>query len=1147
MVEQKVFNGIMNLDDANDVIPSRHHKYAMNIKFRGNAGNMQAENINGNRLITNTLPAGNNQCIGAIFDDVKNRVYYFNYNSSGRNGIYYYDTLLKTITPVLVSFRNSSTDIFNFNPLYPIPSVNILYKDADEGDVLYWTDRLNRPQFLNVKEAIGSFQSGGIYGNGLNWLAQYLTVARQMPLIPPVCIYANNSSILINNLKNALYEINYRWVYRDNSKSTWSPWSKLFTPANVDSLATEIDPTKNNEIQAIIYTGPSDCLKIEVGARRSLSNTFSNTILIDTLDKAALSLIDNAPYTYKFYNDSAYDFVDQAESILLFDYVPKKANSQELINGNLLIYGGITEGNDPEVTINATVALSLVGNVVNNSSLSISTVNTQQLIGDPPPTYSGGFYYEFFGTPASGDIVTLTIIIRNPALSPDTYGRSFTYTAASASLTTLINNFRDQINADTNFTTYGIASANGGSSLNLFSTIYDGSGGALTTVVSGEYDITPITPPGPTPSDISSAIYKHGSRYTFGIVYFDELGVTNGVMTTSSAAVAPNSLKVITPEITTLGGAVLSTNELTIPRIKVSISNRPPTWAKYFSFVRTNNLTINALKTIVSDGVWRDGGGSFGYLDITTFQTNTNSYPTYDFNKGDRVRVVGVSGAAVSTVYDYPILDLVTDKPVSSGFPTTGFFLKLQYDSTSMSGWQTTPSPKYYIEVYTPAVTTDAELLSFFEFGETYPVLNPGLSTRFHKGQEQDQTASVPAIYNFFRGDFYSRQREAKWIIDQSVSDKFPSEVVGNGRPFVIDPFAKEIYNPTLVRYGGSYQQGTLINAINRFYFVNFEEYDRQKGDIQRLKLKEKVLRIFQARGTGVVNVYATEMTNQDGTTNLIGSTSILNPINYYAGAYGIGNQFCSLTSSSSSDYYVDPINGYHIRLGRDGNTALSELYKGQYFFPSIANKYLDNYNRSEGGYAKILGVYDNFEEEYISIFQTGVKSGVTLTPYNVGFSEKKNAYSSFYSYQPEWINSANNTLISWKNGGLYVHDSATQNTFYGVYTSSAMTLVFNENNAIKKTFDTITIDANDSWNSATIGDVNTSLSQTSNLIASDYELHEGFRHAALMRDSLSLGGIISGDYLKGTWIELKFNNSATNLVYLSGLYMGYQISPRNF
>jgi hypothetical protein len=1136
MVEQKVFNGIMNLDDANDVIPSRHHKYAMNIKFRGNAGNMQAENINGNRLITNSLPSGNNQCIGAIFDDVKNRVYYFNYNSTGRNGIYYYDTLLKTISPVLVSYRNSTTDIFNFNPQYPIPSINILYKDVIDGDVLYWTDRLNRPQYLNVKEAIDSFQSGGIYTNGTNWLAQYLTVAKQMPLIPPICSYNNNPDVLINNLKNALYEIRYRWVYRDNSKSTWSPWSKLFTPKDIDSLATEINPIYNNEIQAIIYTGPADCIKIEVGARRSLTNTFGNAILIDTLDKAAIPLADNTSYTYKFYNDSAYDYVDQAESILLYDYVPKKANAQELINGNLLIYGGLTEGNNPEVTINATVDNFLVTNNANNTPIAISLSDEQS----SPVTgvYTGSYNINFSGTPIVGDIVYLNITIYNKTAG--SYTNTFSYTATTVNLVDLITGLANAINADTTFISDGIAASSSSTFISLYGTITDPiTGGNTSRTDSVNPTITYINPPGPTPSDVSSAIYKHNSRYTFGIVYFDEFGVTNGVMTTTN-------LKVKTKEIETITPLVLNTNQLTIPRIKVSINNQPPSWAKYFSFVRTNNLTVNTLKSIISDGTWREGSGTYGYLDITSYNTNTSGYPTYPkVINGDRVRVIGVSGSAVSSIADYPILGIINDKPVGSGFPTTGFFLKLQYDASRMSGWQTTA--KYYIEIYTPALSTDADLLSFYEFGETYPVLNPGLSNRYHKGQEQDQTSSLPAIYNFFRGDFYSRKRDDKWIIDQSVSDKFPSEIVGNGRPFVIDPFAKEAYNPTLVRYGGSYQQGTLINAINRFYFPNFEEYDRQKGDIQRLKLKEKVLRIFQSRGTGVVNVYATEMTNQDGTTNLIGSTNILNPINYYAGAYGIGNQYCSLTSSSSADYYVDPINGYHMRLGRDGNTPLSELYKGQYFFPSIANKYLDNYTRSEGGYAKILGVYDSFEEEYISIFQTGTKSSVTLTPYTVGFSEKKNAYSSFYSYQPEWIDCANNVLISWKNGGLYLHDSATKDNFYGTQYSSYITLVFNEKNIIKKTFDSITIDANAIWDSATIGDINTSLSQTSNLVASDYELHEGFRHAALMRDSLSLGGIINGDFLKGTWIEVKLNNSATNLVYLSGLYMGYQVSPRNF
>lgn len=1246
MVEQKIFNGIMNLDDVNDVLPSRHHKYAMNIKFRGNTGNMEAQNINGNTLITNSLPSGDNQCIGAIFDDVKNRIYYFNYNSLGRNGIYYYNTLTRTISPVLISFTNSSTDIFNFNPLYPIASINILYKDAIDGDVIYWVDRLNRPKSLNVKDATSNL----FYSSGTNWLAEYLTVAKKMPLIPATCLYANKSPVsYVNNLKKALYEIRYRWVYKDSSKSTWSPWSKLFTPKDVDSLATETNQSKNNEIQATVYTGPSDCIKIEIGARRNLSTSFGDAILIDTLDKSILQLGDNVPYVYKFYNDSAYDYVDSAESILLYDYIPKKANSQELINGNLLIYGGLTEGNNPEVLIDSSVSLSLITNVQNNATpVTIILSDTQA----PTSPWAGTFTISFIGVPVTGDTINLGINVNAPAQSSPTYRQDFFYTVLSSdTLSSVISYFNTQINASIIRTVYQIRSI-----INSFtnSLVLDCANPGYSHIVYVAPTITYATVPGPTPTDISSAIYKHNSIYTFGLVYFDEFGVTNGVMTT-------NNLKVLTPEVQTLTPNVLSTNEFTIPAIQVSLNNRPPSWAKYFSFVRTNNITVNSMKTVITDtvsnGCWKDA--NYGYLNITTFNTNTDSYPTYEFLKGsgDRVRILGIDKTAVSTVTDYPILDLITDKPVGSPFQTTGFFLKLEYDSASMVGW-TTPN-SYYIEIYKPGVTTDKDLLTFYEFGETYPTVLDGNGQLSHGNLQVVGTTSLitapstlvtatlvtstgnlsvgaykyivefvsplgnsysnsprtatttstqlqvnlssipigatgvtarkiyrtkvggydyyllttindnttttytdniadtsltlfmpnPGVFSFFRGDFYSRARKGffTWILDQSVSDKYLSEIVGNGRPFAIDPFAKEIYNPTLVRYGGSYQQGTLINSINRFYFPNFEEYDRQKGDIQRLKLKEKILRIFQSRGTGVVNVYATEMTNQDGTTNLIGSTSILNPINYYAGTYGIGNQYCSLTSSSSSDYYVDPVNGYHIRLGRDGNTALSELYKGQYFFPSICNKYLDNYTRSEGGYAKILGVYDNFEEEYVSVFQTGTKSSITLTPYTVGFSEKKNAYSSFYSYQPEWIESAENVLVSWKNGGLYVHDSVTKNNFYGSQYSSSIILTFNDKNVIKKTFDNISIDANDTWDSATIGDVNTSLGQTSNLVSSDYELHEGFRHAALMRDSLSLGGIINGDYLKGTWIEVKLNNSATNLVYLSGLYMGYQVSPRNF
>ena len=43
-----------------------------------------------------------NQCIGSYYDELKQRVFYFNWNSNGYNGIYIYDIKLNITTPLLV-------------------------------------------------------------------------------------------------------------------------------------------------------------------------------------------------------------------------------------------------------------------------------------------------------------------------------------------------------------------------------------------------------------------------------------------------------------------------------------------------------------------------------------------------------------------------------------------------------------------------------------------------------------------------------------------------------------------------------------------------------------------------------------------------------------------------------------------------------------------------------------------------------------------------------------------------------------------------------------------------------------------------------------------------------------------------------------
>lgn len=57
----KIFNGTMNLDDANEVFPSPSHKEAKNGVFRGNSTMIKFQAIRGNVKVTNSNLTTNNR------------------------------------------------------------------------------------------------------------------------------------------------------------------------------------------------------------------------------------------------------------------------------------------------------------------------------------------------------------------------------------------------------------------------------------------------------------------------------------------------------------------------------------------------------------------------------------------------------------------------------------------------------------------------------------------------------------------------------------------------------------------------------------------------------------------------------------------------------------------------------------------------------------------------------------------------------------------------------------------------------------------------------------------------------------------------------------------------------------------------------
>jgi hypothetical protein len=1159
--ERKTFSGIMNLDDPNEVIPANHHREAKNILFKGNGGERRAESIPGNTSISNAnLQTGNNVCIGSYYDELKQRVFYFVYNSLGYDAIFVYNTLTKSVSTLLMSLSDSQAGehLFSFDPDYPIASVNILYRSDADGDILHWTDRKNAPMKLNIKEA----EAVNKTYNGF-WKRKYLTVARAMPLISPICKYENDNTTNINNLRSKLYQFKYRWVYRDDTKSTWSPWSRLFAPVNVDALVTEVDPTKNNRISITYTTGAADVVKIEIAARQSLDVTFSEPFLVKTLDKASLSISNDTTSIYYFYNTESNPYIDLAESDQLFDYVPHKANTQELLNGNMLIYGGITEGRTPGVSLTVAKSTSLVENTVTIPFTFVPYTTVQTFIDtsftpNREQYQSGHWYIAFNGTPKVGETYSFDIYIRyfdtntmqsvqdsaTITLGPLTAGQdNFTY--LEDTLYTLLttnpvitthdlgpsgaNQVFKLTGADAVLPgKYGVKI--GGSTLAFAWTDY---------TTNYQYNYTSTSLP-LDPTGVNTACYKHKSRYSFGICYFDENGVTNGVMTT-------DNLKVVTPEIVS---STLAVSPLTIPMIQFTVTNLAPTWAKYFSFVRTTNLTAFDFKTIVTTTTGLDTTNNYAYLDITDYQNNKNGYPTYSFTKGDRVRIIGRKNqpdeVSESQANDYSILALMTSAEVTNNggmttpasVPANKIWLRIPYDSATMTGFNFGNASyyNYYIEVYTPALNASDENQLYYEFGETYNVL----ANRYHEGMIQNQGPSQGAIFRFVRGDAYTRTRDGSYILDTSMSDKYGSKVDGNGRPFIQDDYAKEAYYPTLVRYSLPYQAGTSINQTNRFYGPNFDEYDRERGDIQRLKTRGRQLRVFQNRACGVVPILQNVLQTAAGSDVVSQSTEIINKIQYYLGDYGIGNQYCSLASSAQADYFTDPIRGCQVRVSTDGLTSITELYKAHFYLNPLITKYNKvRTHISTRGKAKILGIYDQFNEEFVTAMQESTGSLPDKTePYTFGFNEFRNSYTSFYDYSPEWMCTAENLIISWKNGILYTHDNTTNYAnFYGVQYKPSITLLFNDIQPLKKRYNTITMLANKVWSPSTNGDITTNLGQSSSLQAADFIFKDDKIHAAFRRDANSTGGLLNGNVLKGNWAKLKLQptngNEFVNLYYI--------------
>ena len=636
------------------------------------------------------------------------------------------------------------------------------------------------------------------------------------------------------------------------------------------------------------------------------------------------------------------------------------------------------------------------------------------------------------------------------------------------------------------------------------------------------------------------------TRRNLGIAYFDNKGKTNGITYNTSLSFPTYSEDVsFNPEL---------------PYINAKVYHIPPIWAYSYQFYLTKEQTqfLFWISTCLYDS-------EFVYFDISNLRQQQTQFPTtasvlsWSFNDGDRLRLIRNQNTNVyyNIAFDTLIEGIVTD-PIINNVQTTDITvvkIKRQGSFNQSNAFYSQPN-FFEIQLYRDAQQTPSALnQTYYEFGQQYPIINPATNQRVHGGMVRDQFINQslfvsPAEFNFFNGDVYLKKRTSPIIlnttagyasyvynvVDRNISDNYTSAVNSiDGRPNIIDEFTKRAYYSSFVRFGQAYIPNTNINGIPRFYPLNFDEYDYTFGDIMRFKTRDKFIRVFQKLKVGMVPLFQ-QMVKNPGSENLVVSDKLLNPIQYYQGDVGIGDNPESLASFNFADFFTSNIKGTICRASQDGITFLSVDNK----INSWANT---NVGDPNGRF--MIGAFDQRLSNYI----LHLTPTILNTQSTIVYDQEIGNFETFLTMYPEMMVTIGVNLISFKDGVLYVHNNCPYNTwFQGVTNQSLISPVFNDNPYQKKTFLAISEVASQVWKVTTMyTDLNSygNTKQESNLVNSDFAQLEGSFEATILRDKNSPGGVLTGDTMKGKLLIPTFYIAEPeDLVSLNIVSLKYIDSP---
>ena len=337
------------------------------------------------------------------------------------------------------------------------------------------------------------------------------------------------------------------------------------------------------------------------------------------------------------------------------------------------------------------------------------------------------------------------------------------------------------------------------------------------------------------------------------------------------------------------------------------------------------------------------------------------------------------------------------------------------------------------------------------------------------------------------------------WVVEEArIRGGYNNTNVDYGvRAYLVDEEPNGSTRNNALIYSGIFNSRTGINNTNVFSVGEdiTKAADPANGSIQKLYAEYTNLIIFQENKVSRALIDKDAIYSAEGGGSVTSSNLVIGQIVPYAGNFGISRNPESFAVYGFRKYFIDKDRNAIIRLSQDGITEISNYGMVDYFRDELSNLSVSD---------KVIGAWDIYTKQYVVSLQgnnitpttSGDQGQFSDTYQTLAFDESVLGWTSRFTYKPEQAFSVKAIFYSVNGGQLYQHNyqqigqDNNRNKFYGIYSDSNITFIFNPKVSASKVFKTINYEGSTGWEVPSFNAARSfELNDTSNLV---YSYDEG-------------------------------------------------------